>query len=327
MWIEETSPVSKPLPWHETLWQELLEQASTTRLPHALLLRGPQHTGKRELAYALSRWLLCREPRDAGNCGECHACHLSGVGNHGDWLWVAPQDSRFIKIDQVRNAVTFTQGTASFGSRKVIVIAPLDSLNINAFNALLKVLEEPPAETYFILTCHRQAIVPATVRSRCRLVHLPMPEESACLAWLDSYTGLRSESEQLLALADGQPVLARQLLQTKTGEALAARHAALDAVRAGELHPLAAAKLWQEIDVETFLAEFGAALQRMIRVSSLDVRTACSTRAGFALLDEVLRIQAALQAGSNPNGTLLVEAMLSKFHMQLGSAAASDTIA
>ncbi|MCP5186541.1 MAG: hypothetical protein H6991_02120 [Pseudomonadales bacterium] len=88
---------------------------------------------------------------DGLNCGHCHACDLSGSGNNGDLLWLAPEGkSRVIKIDAVRALVDFTNRTAGFGLRKVAVLCPAENMNASAANALLKSLEEPSAETYLI---------------------------------------------------------------------------------------------------------------------------------------------------------------------------------
>ena len=100
--------VSEALPWQQDIWRRLDEQLASGRLPHALLLAGAAGTGKSHLALALARRLLCAQPENGLNCGRCHACQLSAAGSHGDFRWVQPEDkSRVIKIDQVRQAVTF----------------------------------------------------------------------------------------------------------------------------------------------------------------------------------------------------------------------------
>ena len=104
-----------------------------------LLLDGVQYSGKSQLALSLSRLLLCAHAEGGLNCGRCHACELSAGGSHGDFRWVQPEGkSRVIKIDQIREVVRFSNMTAGFGLRKVMVLAPADSMNVNAFNALLK---------------------------------------------------------------------------------------------------------------------------------------------------------------------------------------------
>ena len=180
-------------------------QVQNEQLPHALLLVGGLHAGLPELALALTRLLLCSEPEGSHNCGHCHACVLSASGAHGDFRWVEPvEKSRVIKVDQVRDAVQFSNQTAAFGLRKVIVLAPADNMNLDAYNALLKSLEEPAANTFWILVCHGIFGVPATIRSRCQIRRLAIPDEVSALDWLDKKTGDREQSQALLSLSGWQ---------------------------------------------------------------------------------------------------------------------------
>jgi len=174
--LTELPQVSAPLAWQGQTWSRLVQQVEEGRLPHALLLAGEQHTGKSQLAMALARYLLCSEVRAGTNCGACAACERSAAGVHGDFRWVQPEgDSRVIKVDQVRALVEFLNQTAGFGARKVVVLAPADAMNVNAFNALLKSLEEPSSDTFLILVSDRLYQVPATIRSRCQLWRIPSP--------------------------------------------------------------------------------------------------------------------------------------------------------
>ena len=136
--------VSQPMPWHREVWAKLLAQLKNDRLPHALLLVGSRHTGLSELAFAYARLLLCTQLEGAHNCGACHACTLSAAGAHGDFRWIYPDEkSKLIKVEQIRDAVKFSHQTAVFGQRKIIALNPADNMNLNAYNALLKSLEEP----------------------------------------------------------------------------------------------------------------------------------------------------------------------------------------
>jgi len=230
------SEISTPLPWHRQEWQRINAQLSDGLLPHALMLVGQQFSGKSEFSVALARRLLCDQSQGAFNCGHCHACNLSFSGNHGDFLWIEPQDkSRLIKIDQVRSLVRFTNRTAGYGSRKVVVLNPANSMNINSFNALLKSLEEPAKDTYMILVCHRIDAIPATIRSRCHILRLGCPDETTALAWLDSYTGSSEESQKILALADNLPLLARQVYLSGTTEAMVEQRRIFDHLINGQI--------------------------------------------------------------------------------------------
>ena len=319
--------ISSPLPWHWREWQHLHEQFARGQLPHALLLVGEQYTGKSQLALALSRLLLCAHAGTSLNCGQCQACKLSASGSHGDFRWVEPADrSRVIKIEQIRDLVRFSNKTAGFGLRKVIVLAPADRMNVNAFNALLKSLEEPAKDTYLILVCHRMYGVPATIRSRCQILRLATPHTDACLEWLDLTTGDHEQSQRLFTLANELPLLAQQLYYTGESEKFAARCLGLRAVLEGEMPVLHAVALWSEEDVGTFLEQLVVFLQRLMGSISLEWLRSNPGRKVFQVLDEIVRLQQGVSAGANPSKQLLVEALLSKLRRELGTGSLGDNI-
>ncbi len=327
MELNDLPQISSPMPWHWREWAHLKEQLAGGQLPHALLLVGGQYTGKSQLALALSRLLLCSQAGTSLNCGHCHACELSASGSHGDFRWVEPGDrSRVIKIEQIRDLVRFTNKTAGFGLRKVIVLAPADSMNVNAFNALLKLLEEPAKDTYLILVCHRLHGVPATIRSRCQILRLVTPHADACLDWLDMITGERDQSQQLLTLANGLPLLAQQLYSSGGGEEVAARRLRIQSLLDGNINVHQAVALWSEEDAGSFLEQLAAELQRLLGSVSLEWLRSDPGRTIFRVLDDVARLQHVVSAGANPNRQLLVEALLSKLRRELGTCALGDNI-
>lgn len=319
--------VSAPLPWQAQDWSHLNQQLDNGKLPHALLLAGTQYTGKARLALALARLLLCQQPSDGLNCGRCHACQLSASGSHGDFRWLQPEEkSRVIKIDQVRSVVEFTHKTASFGQRKVVVLAPADSMNANAANALLKSLEEPAAGTYLLLVCHRLHSLPATIRSRCQILKLAVPDVQQCLAWLDQATGDRGQSENLLTLAEDRPLLAAQLFREDAADALDNIRLGLQGLLTGRVTVPEAGALFATASIDEFLAQLVTGLQALLRRLQGQQLTSRQGRAAFLLLDEILRMQRAVSAGANPNRQLLMEALLGKFERELGDGSLGDNI-
>jgi DNA polymerase-3 subunit delta' len=316
--VTEQSAVTVPMPWHTDAWRHLGEQLASDRLPHALLLAGTEYTGKSRLAMALAKLLLCAEPVAGHNCGQCHACEMARAGSHGDFRWLQPEDkSRVIKIDQVRDVVNFGTMTASFGKRKVVVFAPAEAMNPNAANALLKSLEEPTRESYMLLVSHRLHGLPATIRSRCQLLRLPPPTRDQSLDWLEQLTGSREDSERLLALADGQPLLAERLYQEADLEAVAAIPQVLEMLQAGKATVPEAVALLNKLTLEEALGRLGRYLQGAIITAGQGGDLAGPTRKYFLLLDEVNRLKGAVQSGANPNPQLLLESLLARFQKEL----------
>ena len=318
MEIGDLPAISAPLPWQSQAWQQLQAQIAGGQLPHALLLSGSEYTGKARLAMALARYLLCTEPADGHNCGTCHACEMSRAGSHADFRWLQPEEkSRTIKIDQIRDVVNFGTLTASFGSRKVLVFAPAESMNANAANALLKSLEEPTAGTYMLLVCHRPQRLPATVRSRCQQLRFALPNAQQSLEWLDHLSGKRADSEKLLELAAGRPLLAEKIYRDADMEAVAAIPVALEMLREGRKSTVELNKLLAALPIEDALGQLASFLQGTIRSAGQTGELDRGSRRIFTLLDEVNRLQRAVHSGANPNTQLLLHALLGAFHKEL----------
>jgi len=315
------------MPWHAQEWTHLQRQLAIEQLPHALLLVGGQSTGKSQFALALARSLLCSATEGSFNCGRCRACELSASGSHGDFLWVQPmENSRVIKIDQIRDTVRFINKTAGFGLRKVIVIAPIESMNINASNALLKSLEEPANNTYLLLVCNRLFSVPATIRSRCQILRFGIPPREACLDWLDITTGNRDQSRHVLELADGLPMLGHQLFCRDRGEEFEARCLGLKALFGGDSTSTQPTIVWSEVDIDMFLDQFTLEMQKLLESLSLNQLKTNRGKSFFRILDDIARLQSAIGAGANLNKQLVMESLLSKLRKLLGSASHGDNI-
>ena len=305
----ELPPVSAPLPWQGAAWRRLAEQLEAGQLPHALLVAGPAGIGKARLALALARLLLCHCPEAGHNCGSCPGCRYSQSGSHGDFRWLQPEGkSRVIKIDQIRDAVAFAFRTAGFGSRKVLVLAPAESMTVNAANALLKCLEEPASDTYIVLVCERLQGVPATVRSRCQMLKLPVPPAQECLPWLDHLTGTREASAAVLQLAGGMPLRAERLYREAGADSLEARRDGLRALADGEPAVAAVVALFNQQELPLALEEITAFVQHHLRLQNTAALR--SSRPLFQLLDSLQGLRRAVAAGSNPNPQLVLESAL-----------------
>ncbi len=243
------------LPWQHSLWQTVQAGLQTNRLGHALLIHGPAGIGKRRFADLIAAALLCAAPTADGlPCGRCDECHLLAAGNHPDLTRLVPDEETKtgeIKVDQVRALCGSQTMTSSRGRRAVYRIAPADAMNTVAANSLLKTLEEPASATLWLLVAERPGALPATVRSRCQNLAVPLPPAAPALDWLRRQlaTGpsASAAAERLLAVAHGAPL---QALALADDPDLKARDHCLDAfvqVSQGRADPLAVAKAWQSL--------------------------------------------------------------------------------
>lgn len=238
--------ILRPLPWHHDILLE--EIGRSDALPHAYLMAGVAGIGKSAFAQALAAALLCeakweskteanatqarpaevsgagsvsavRQPRLA--CGQCPACVWTLAGHHPDLRLIEPfvddegKATRDIRIEQIRSLADFLAVGGHRSGRRLVIIDPADALNAPAANALLKTLEEPGEGVVFLLLTDRPDALPATIRSRCRLLFLPAPALGQASAWVQGETGCSAaEATQWLAMTGGSPRQAAGLAQS-----------------------------------------------------------------------------------------------------------------
>jgi DNA polymerase-3 subunit delta' len=231
---------------HAALWQEL--EASRERLPHALLFCGMRGLGKREFSLAFAQSLLCENRQGNGEaCGLCDACRWFAEGNHPDFRLLAPlalqakeegkekdekkRSGQQVAIEQVRALDEFLSVGASRQGLRVILAHPAESMTRAAANALLKMLEEPPPETVFLLVSNEPMRLLPTIRSRCRMLPVPVPPVDLSLRFLEE-AGVEGASDWL-ALAGRAPLLALSLAREAQKGGDPGRAALLKAMEAG----------------------------------------------------------------------------------------------
>ncbi len=215
--------MSNTEPWLDAAWKAFRARVETDRVPHALLLAGPQGIGKGRLAGRIAASLLCLEPREDGQaCGECRSCRLTASGAHPEWLRLQRrEDKRFIIIEDLREFIRLIGLSCTISPRKVAIVDPADDMNRATANALLKTLEEPPGDTVIMLVCHDPSRLPATIRSRCQWLSVEAPTHEQVAAWLREHPPENEEGpvgfgeaelETALDAAGNQPMLAGVLL-------------------------------------------------------------------------------------------------------------------
>jgi DNA polymerase III subunit delta' len=184
---------------HERVQALIARAVQLGRVPPALLFVGPSGVGKRTVALALGRTLLC-ETGGTFPCDLCSSCARCRKGLHPD-LFLIEALTKVIKIDQVRDVVREIGSRPFEGRARAFVIDDAHELTEQAANALLKSLEEPAAKSHVILvTSSPQALLP-TVRSRCQLIRFgPLPA-ALVEEHLRAVAGLEAEDAALRAAA------------------------------------------------------------------------------------------------------------------------------
>jgi DNA polymerase-3 subunit delta' len=165
---------------HRRLIGLLARSVDRDTLPPSLIFSGPAGAGTRETAIATAQAINCLAPTGQGEsrdaCGICAACQRIARGAHPDVIIVEPGDNGAIKIDQVRDVIERSGYKPFEGRRRVVIIDQADTMAAGAQNALLKILEEPPSSSVFILLTARPDMLLATVQSRCPRLRFPATE-------------------------------------------------------------------------------------------------------------------------------------------------------
>lgn len=223
---EEPSPIAVSparlslLAGQRAATERLAALLSGDRLHHALLFEGPDGVGKFTAARLFAQAMLCQGPRSAADaCGSCPSCVKMATG-HPDVLLMETED-KLHKVDHVREANQALHLRPTESRFRILIIRDADKMNVQAQNALLKTLEEPPGSAHLILTTSRPRSLLVTVLSRClKVAFMPVPRAEIA-ALLSERLGLAPEPAQVLAaLAGGAP-----------GRALAADPEAILALR------------------------------------------------------------------------------------------------
>jgi DNA polymerase III subunit delta' len=214
----------KDFPEH-TLGVELLQRSlARGRLGHAYLFSGDQLEELELVARTLAKTLNCQNPVRVSSaatdcCDECPSCRKIENGAHADMHWARPESkSRIITVEQTRELMREVQLKPAEAAHKVAVFCGADRLNVQAANAFLKTLEEPPANSVLILLSTEPARVLETILSRCLRLNFfgdgRRELDSAATQWLEKFGALAAAEQKSLL---GRYRLLNVLLQ-KLGE-------------------------------------------------------------------------------------------------------------
>ncbi|MFE4457036.1 DNA polymerase III subunit delta' [Nocardia tengchongensis] len=215
---------------------------SSSAMTHSWLFTGPPGSGRSVAALCFAAALQCTDPGSPG-CGRCHACTTTMAGTHGDVRRVVPEGLS-IGTKEMREIVQVASRRPSTGRWQVVVVEDADRLTEAAGNVLLKVVEEPPARTVFLLCAPSvdPEDISVTLRSRCRHVHLATPSVESIARVLRERDGLDDKVAGWAASVSGGHVgRARRLATDDDARARRRRALALVAATARPAQAYAAA--------------------------------------------------------------------------------------
>jgi len=220
---------------HQKNFSRLNQESEKGQLPPAYLFYGLQGIGKRRVARGLVASIFCQGLPDDGQtgfleessgsaekpCGKCDACLKVVQDQHPDLFFIEPIDGKKIKIDTIRDLQKKLKYSPLEAPCKIIIINDAHLMTIQAANSLLKILEEPPEATHFILIASNLFSIITTIRSRCRKMYFTSPSIDDSLQVLKSHSDFPSERlSELLTVCEGSPGMVLGCLDESYEEAL-----------------------------------------------------------------------------------------------------------
>jgi DNA polymerase-3 subunit delta' len=191
----------------EQVKRTLRTSVRTHRLPPAYLFIGPTGLGKHTTAVTLAQALNCLGSTHEDACDRCTTCLRIGRQIHPDIHVVEPQ-GQAIKIDQIRQLQEALTLQAYEARVKVAILDDAGQLTIEAANSLLKILEEPPSQTLFVLVSQQLGTLPATLISRAQVLRFGVMPPGQIATWLCQHARHPGEAQRTALLSGGRPGLA-----------------------------------------------------------------------------------------------------------------------
>ena len=177
--------------WLNQAYNQIKKTFDINKMPHGLLVVAPSGGGKGLLANIIAKSILCEKTtlKLEQACGQCKHCLLVKSKSHPDLMEVSflkdtkGKEKKSIGIDQIRVLNEKLVETSQLGGWRIVIVASVEGMTRGAFNAILKTLEEPGERTLLLMLANSVQQVPATIKSRCQMLHLDSSEDSV-IPWL-----------------------------------------------------------------------------------------------------------------------------------------------
>ena len=183
----------------QSVKEHLRRSLQSSKISHAYIFYGEKGSGKKTLADLFARALQCEAKGWATPCGICRSCVAFNHNNHPDVIYVRGEKKNLV-VDEIREQILQTVDLKPYQyEKKIYIIEKADTMNIQAQNALLKTLEEPPAHAVFLLLAEREDAFLQTILSRVVTMKLRPISEADVAAYLVQKAQLSEEDARMYA--------------------------------------------------------------------------------------------------------------------------------
>ncbi len=299
-------------PWLTESFGKVRQDAEAGRMAHAMLITGPAGAGATEFACEVARFRLCESPGPDA-CGSCKACQLLAANSHPDLRRLQPEGAaQSIRVDQIRSLVDFVAQTPQIGNWKLVVIEMAHRMNLNAANALLKMLEEPAGNCLILLATERPQMLLPTVRSRCAQIRVSSPTINQSVEFLAQQGMSEEEARHLVSLIGSRPLQIQAWVDQDILPLWKLSMDKLQSLDTGKLSPLSVASELANIDMSlllTWAMQFIAGRCRLLAFQDQS-----RSRAYLAFYERLKACRRELDSGTNPNPQLALESLFLEWH-------------
>ena len=204
-------------PWHREFLNQFVDLKNSGRLPHAILINSQDKSDLTEFLWYLATLLLCENNANHEICQSCQPCLKMEANSYSNFKLVEKlfdekkkKYNKNINIQQIREVIYSLGLSRNHDNLNIVSIYPAEKMSNEAANSLLKTLEEPNEHSVLILVSHNLGKIPITIRSRCQIWNLDLPDTEQSISWLNQQMGGK-ESASYLELADKNPIFAVEL--------------------------------------------------------------------------------------------------------------------
>ncbi|MFA5076532.1 MAG: DNA polymerase III subunit delta' [Patescibacteria group bacterium] len=197
---------------HQNVVDFLKKSLKSQTTSHAYLFYGPTNIGKGKIVQNFIAALFCQNPESGQPCNNCLNCQQLTKNIHPDVIWLCQERDtktkklkKNISVDQIRELRSRLQKGSFLDSYKIGIVDPADLLNIEAANALLKILEEPADKVIIILLAEKLESLPQTIASRCQKIKFELVSRNDIYSYLLELGSNRQLADELSYLAAGRP--------------------------------------------------------------------------------------------------------------------------